>query len=89
MTGMITECNGLTVRGAESALCAEDEKLFAAEFARIPSHAHILGPTKNVAAGRISEHLRSERKFSCWTRAFRLDVVNIGGILSAHRQIEP
>ena len=44
---------------AQPALGAEDEKLFAAKFCRVPSHAGILGEPEDVAARLIQEHLRA------------------------------
>src|SRR5688572_13675084 len=61
MAGVITERDRLAVWSAHAALSAEDEKLFAAEFARVPSHTGVLSQTENIAAGGIREHLGGER----------------------------
>ena len=58
MTGVIAQRDRSAVRRAETALSAENEKLFAAQFARVPAHASVLRESKNVAARPVQQHVR-------------------------------
>ena len=53
MASMIAERDGLAVGRAKSALRAENQKLFAPDFCRVPTHAGILRQPEKIAAGTL------------------------------------
>ena len=46
---------------AQTALCAENEKLLAPQLRRIPAHAGVLREAENVAARAVPKHIFRER----------------------------
>ena len=69
MTRVVTQRDGATVFGPNSALSAENEELLAAQFGRVPSHARILGHAEEVTAGGLAQHRLGQREFSGRTRS--------------------
>src|SRR5207302_9858913 len=59
-----TKRDRLSIRRAQTALRADDQKFFAPKLGRIPAHAGILGEAENVAAGLVEEHFRRERELA-------------------------
>ena len=54
MAGVIAERDRFAVRRAQSALRAEDEKLFAPDFGGIPAHAGVLRQAEQIAARAVA-----------------------------------
>jgi hypothetical protein len=94
MSGVITQRDRLSVRRAQSALCAENQKLLSAQFLRIPAHASILGESENISARLTQQHFGVEGKLARRTLCFGADLVNVRGrrgenIALVHDLIEP
>ena len=88
------EGDRFSVRRAKAALGAKDEKLFAAQFARVPAHAGVLGESKNVAARTIEQHLFGQRQTACRSTCFGSDLVDVRraavrNLALVHQPIEP
>ena len=64
MTRVVTQSDGATIFGPNSALSAENEELLAAQFGRVPSHARILSHAEEVPAGSLAQHRLGEGEFS-------------------------
>ena len=69
MPGVVTQRDGATVFGSDTALSTEDEELLAAQFGRVPSHARILGHAEEIPAGGLAQHRLGQREFSGRTRS--------------------
>ena len=57
MAGVIAERDGFAVRRAQAALRAENEKLSAAGFGRVPAHAGVLRQAEKIAARMIQQQV--------------------------------
>jgi hypothetical protein len=57
MAGVITQRDRCAIGGADTALSTQDQHLGAVQLSRIPTHAHILAPGKQVAAGSIEQQI--------------------------------
>ncbi len=64
MSGMVAERDRGAIGGADSAVGAEDQKLFAAQRGRVPTHAGVLGPAESVAGGAFQQHFGRNGKRS-------------------------
>ena len=64
MAGVITQRDRLSVRRAQSALRAQNEKLFSPHFSRLPAHADVLRQAEQIAAGAFQQHFFGERQTS-------------------------
>src|SRR5438093_10895896 len=77
MPRVIAERDRLSIRRAQPALCAEDEKLFASRFGGIPSHAHVLTQAEDVAAGPLAQHFGVEWQAARRAGCFRRETVDV------------
>ena len=77
MPGVITERDGLAIGRAQSALRAEDEKLFASDLGRIPTHAGILREAEQIAAGTVQQQVFRQGQTPRRTAGLRLNPVNL------------
>ncbi len=62
VAGMIAQRDGTPIGRAKSALRAENQKVFASDFSRIPSHASILRKPKKIAAWAVPEQFLCQRQ---------------------------
>ena len=60
--GVVTERDRCAVRCTDAALGAQNEKLFAQHRGRRPTHAGVLGPAEEIAAGHSPQLVGIERK---------------------------
>ena len=74
MPRVVAEGDCSTVVFADTPLGAEDEYLGAGELCRLPAHANVLGPAKQIATRAITEHIFGEREFATRTGGFGDDV---------------
>jgi hypothetical protein len=88
MTGVIAERDGFAVRSAQSALRAENQKLFAPQFARFPTHPGVLRESEDIAARAVQKHLGSEGQRSGRARRFGANVVNVS-FCNGHERTVP
>ena len=76
--GVIPEGDGRAIGGANAAVGAEDEKLFAAEQGGVPAHAGVLGPAEEVAGGAVEQHFRRYGSGALRSARFGRDIENRG-----------
>ena len=60
--GVVAQRDRASVSGADAALGADDQHLFAGELVGIPAHPGVLRHTEQVAAGGFHQHLRGQRQ---------------------------
>jgi hypothetical protein len=60
MPGVVAERNGFAIRLTQAAVSGKDQHLVAAHQRRIPTHAGVLAPAKQVTRGLIQEHFGGE-----------------------------
>ena len=81
MAGVITQRNGFAVGCAQSALRAENEKLFAEHRGGRPAHAGVLRPAEEITTRHAAQAVGIERQAARRTRsggAQRVDRVVAG-----------
>ena len=94
MTGVIAERNRFAIRLAQSALRAENQKLFSSDLGGIPAHADILRHPEKIAAGAIPEQLLRQWQTARRARAAGLNPVDFGWrgkniVTGTHVAIQP
>ena len=94
VAGVIAEGDRFSVRRTQAALRAEEEKLFAAQFAGVPAHAGVLREAKHVATRTIEQHLFGQRQTARGSAGFGQDAVyvrrgRVRRVALVHQPIEP
>src|SRR5262249_48825722 len=90
VAGVVAERDGPSIRRPDATLGREDQELGAAELARVPPHAGVLGPAEDIAARPVEEHLGREGQAPRWSGAHGLDVKQTRGpafddLVESHR----
>ena len=62
VSGVVAQRNRTPVSGADAALGADDQHLFAGELVGVPAHSGVLRHAEQVAAGGFHQHLRGQRQ---------------------------
>ncbi len=62
MPGVVAQRDWASVSGADAALSADNQHLFAGELVGVPAHPGVLRHAEQVAAGRFHQHLRGQRQ---------------------------
>ncbi len=75
--GVVAQRDRFAVRRAQSALGADDEELFAADFTRIPPHPGVLAQAEDVAARPLAEHPGRERQASGRPGRFGFELIKL------------
>ena len=60
--GVVAQRNRPSVTGADAALSANNQHLFAGQLVGVPAHPGVLGHAEQVAAGGFHQHLRGQRQ---------------------------
>src|SRR5690349_9634490 len=76
MSSMISKRDRRAVWPAQSALRAQNEKLFAPKLLRIPAHAGILSEAEQISARLVQQHVRGHWQAACRTFGLRLYFVD-------------
>ena len=78
MPGVISQRDRRAVIGANPAMRAEDQNLFATERFGIPPHSRILRPSEQIARRPFEQHLRRDRHGPLATGRLRAHVEQRG-----------
>ena len=62
VAGVVAQRNRASVPGADAALGADDQHLFAGQLVGVPAHPGVLRHAEQVAAGGFHQHLRGQRQ---------------------------
>ena len=62
VAGVVAQRNRASVPGANAALGADDQHLFAGQLVGVPAHPGVLRHAEQVAAGGFHQHLRGQRQ---------------------------
>ena len=76
VASVVAQCDRPAIRGADAALCADDEELSPAQLVGVPAHPRVLAVAKDVAARRFDDLLYGQRQLAAGTGSAGADLVD-------------
>ena len=84
MSGVKPERDRPTVLRAQTAMCAENQKLRIEQPRRIPTHSRILAQAEEISRRLFQQHFRRQRERTRWACCMRREVAQLRSVRLQH-----